>query len=624
MMSFVDWLTQPAGRALTLALLHFLWQGAIVVLSLVAVVKVCCIQRHSVRYMCSLAALVAMAAFPIATLVWISLGRDRALFSQPFVAAEATMLLMQLARPIDGTELSASRRWVEGLQPFALAVWLAGVMFFGSRLLAGAIGVARLRRSRLPIPTELRARVERLGVRLHMDALPLVFLSKDVAEALALGLVRRVVLVPAAWATELPLDMLEAVIAHELAHLRRMDLWATLLQRIMESLFFYHPAVWWLSRRLEVERELCSDELAVAATGQPLVYAQTLEHIATGRRTDIRPALAAFLRGERNMHLLERIRNVLSPSSSQRRHWPAGLAAVGVAVCLWTLSLTLLDSLTPSVYAEEPAQDESEAKESDQNDDASDEASDVEEELHVELEFTNNEDADVDASLDAAEEPEVELEFNEVISSEIIQRKVDEAIKRALAKLEEKKAKQVEKLALEPAKAAKPAKAAMVAKAAKAAKAATAAGNAEAAEIARMHVERLAAQAHKYALRQNAEKIAQVKQLAAQAQEKALRQSAEQIENAERLVAELQLKTLRQNAKLVEKARQQELSDAQLDQRQHEISFLDKALHQRASDERFEQLAAMVKELSMQVERLQQDVSALRDQHEGGKTPSKE
>ena len=82
-------------------------------------------------------------------------------------------------------------------------------------------------------------RVERLGVRLHMDALPLVFLSKDVAEAMALGLVRRMVLVPAAWAIEMPLEMLEAVVAHELAHLKRMDLWAMLLQRILETLFFF-------------------------------------------------------------------------------------------------------------------------------------------------------------------------------------------------------------------------------------------------------------------------------------------------------------------------------------------------------------------------------------------------
>jgi hypothetical protein len=193
-------------------------------------------------------------------------------------------------------------------------------------------------------------------------------------------------------------------------------------------------------------------------------------------------------------------------------------------------------------------------------------------------------------------EPEVELEFNQAISSELIQRKVDEAIKRALAKLEEKQAKPREKSALDPA-----------------------AKSAKAADKARLQAERLAAQAHKEALQKSVEQLAQVKQLAAQAQREALREHAMQLENAERLVAELQLKALREDAKSVEQARQQELSKAQLHEREQEIAFLDKALHQRANDERFEQLAAMVKQLSIQVERLQRDVSALRDQHADGK-----
>ena len=118
---------------------------------------------------------------------------------------------------------------------------------------------------------------------------------------MAVGLVRPLVLIPAAWATEMPLPMLEAVIAHELAHLARRDLWANLLQRIAETLLFYHPAVWWLSRRLRIERELCADELAVGITGDRLNYARALEHIASQRQADIRPALAAFLRGETDM-----------------------------------------------------------------------------------------------------------------------------------------------------------------------------------------------------------------------------------------------------------------------------------------------------------------------------------
>ena len=98
---------------------------------------------------------------------------------------------------------------------------------------------------------------------------------------------------------EMPPQLLEAVIAHELAHLRRCDLWVNLLQRLVESVLFYHPAVWWLSSRLRRERELCCDALAVAATGERLAYAEALQLTAelTARLASVdgRPALAAGL-----------------------------------------------------------------------------------------------------------------------------------------------------------------------------------------------------------------------------------------------------------------------------------------------------------------------------------------
>jgi hypothetical protein len=153
---------------------------------------------------------------------------------------------------------------------------------------------------------------------------------------MAVGLVRPLILIPASWISEMPLDMLEAVIAHELAHLARRDLCVNWLQRIVETLLFYHPAVWWLSQRVRVERELCADELAVAITGKRLKYVQALQHIAAKRRADVRPLLATFLRGETKMRLLERVQRVLGQPSDQRpRLWPAGILAAALPMGLW-------------------------------------------------------------------------------------------------------------------------------------------------------------------------------------------------------------------------------------------------------------------------------------------------
>jgi antitoxin component YwqK of YwqJK toxin-antitoxin module len=136
-------------------------------------------------------------------------------------------------------------------------------------------------------------------------------------------------LLPLSWLTDMPPDALEAVIAHELAHIRRWDVWANLLQRLVETLLFYHPAVWWLSRRLSLEREMCADELAVAATKQRVVYAEALELIGGKRLNETAGQLAAAM-GGKEMMLLHRVRNVLgfAPSRETTRWWPVGLLAL--------------------------------------------------------------------------------------------------------------------------------------------------------------------------------------------------------------------------------------------------------------------------------------------------------
>ena len=87
----------------------------------------------------------------------------------------------------------------------------------------------------------------------------------------------------------LPPHQLEAILAHELAHIRRHDYLVNLLQTLVETLLFYHPAVWWLSRRIRAERENCCDDLAVSLCGDPYTYAQG----ACGSRRAARPRRAA-------------------------------------------------------------------------------------------------------------------------------------------------------------------------------------------------------------------------------------------------------------------------------------------------------------------------------------------
>jgi beta-lactamase regulating signal transducer with metallopeptidase domain len=346
-MSLVELLAHPLARLITLTLLHFLWQGAAIAILLVAVVELWRVRSVQRRYVCSLAALSLMIVLPGATFGWLAAqGAD---FTAPAVSAQdqrPPRFSAQSVASQDGIVPNTSA-WLDTLQPYAFAVWLLGVALLAGRLAAGAVGVWQLRRGLMPLPPEVEVVADRLRRKMGWGSdrsrrvLPLVALSRRVSEAVALGIVRPLVLLPAAWASEMPPAMLEAVIAHELAHLARRDLLVNLLQRIVETLLFYHPAVWWLSRRLRIERELCCDEQAIAVTGRRLEYVQALAHVAQ-RGTRVELQLAAGIRGEDHMQLLQRVRNVLGASSTPRstRLWPAGLVAAALPAALWLLTLS--------------------------------------------------------------------------------------------------------------------------------------------------------------------------------------------------------------------------------------------------------------------------------------------
>ncbi len=389
-MSPPELLEHPLAEAVTLALAHFLWQGAAIAAALVSIVKLLGIRRQQNRYLCSLAALVLMAACPAVTLAVVSCRGQGPVPSSQETAARGQETRDHSPLTTHHSPHSAIRNphsAIASAQPYVLAAWLAGVAFFGCRLLLGVIGVQQIRRQRLPLPRELAERVQQLGRRLGMRARSTVFLSRRAGQAMAVGVVKPLVLIPAAWATEMPLVMLEAVIAHELAHLARRDLWIVMLERVVQTLLFYHPAVWWLSSRLRAERELCCDELAVALTGRRLEYVQALESAARwGARVE--PLLAASIRGERNMQLLKRVRNVLGMSAEgeSSRLWPAGLVVLLLPVLAWGWSAGIVTPQPSVAVADDDLEDrdddddadEKEARRGGERDDDDDEDDDDE------------------------------------------------------------------------------------------------------------------------------------------------------------------------------------------------------------------------------------------------------
>ena len=302
------WVHLPVVRALGWALGHFVWEGALIALALAAVLPVC--RRASIRYRAACAAALAMlAAFGITLAVCIP---EKAALAQP----AWDMANGAAAGAGDGIAGRApgALAYIQGLLPQAVPFWMAGVLAIGLYRLGGWTAAQRLRRVGVcAASTAWQQRLSQLAQAIGAWK-PRVLLESSLAEVpVVIGHLRPAILVPAGLLTGLPPGQVEAILLHELAHIRRSDYLVNLAQTLMESLLFYHPAVWWVSATMRAEREKCCDDMVVAIQGDAGGYAAALVTLEERRWTGREPALAAT-----GGNLMNRIRRLLNQPEKTR------------------------------------------------------------------------------------------------------------------------------------------------------------------------------------------------------------------------------------------------------------------------------------------------------------------
>ena len=346
-------------EALGWTLVHFLWQGAAIAL-LYRVADLALASRSAgARYVLALGALLAMLAVSIGTLAW----EESALASPAIhstaarVSADHALADRSLAdrtsadRPLTdnasagGWQLTAGSFFPRHLMPWLDALWFLGVLLLSIRAIGGWWLVRRLRQhtpDRAPHTLLLHLDVLRrhMGIRRFVD----LRLSARIASPFTAGVLRPWILLPITALTNLSPEQLEVVLAHELAHIRRADYLWNLLQTLIETLFFFHPAVWWISRRVREERELCCDDAALQSCADPAVYASALLRLEEERRTRLHLAMA--LDGHQSRAgLRARILRILGDAEAQPRGFrPLSLAALAAALFLFLCPL-------PKVFA---------------------------------------------------------------------------------------------------------------------------------------------------------------------------------------------------------------------------------------------------------------------------------
>lgn len=194
-----------------------------------------------------------------------------------------------------------------------VAGWSLGVVLCSARPLLGWHTLRRLQRVGVsPVTDDVPAAMNRVSSRLGLRRAVCVLQSTLAQAPVVIGYLSPVILLPVSLLANLPAVQLEAILAHELAHVRRHDFIVNLLQTLVETLFFYHPAVWWLSHRIRIEREHCCDDLVVALLGNRVEYGRALVAIE-----QLRGRNAVFALGAGDGSLLARVRRIVGFKSDQ-------------------------------------------------------------------------------------------------------------------------------------------------------------------------------------------------------------------------------------------------------------------------------------------------------------------
>jgi beta-lactamase regulating signal transducer with metallopeptidase domain len=326
MNAMAHWVSPEVLRALSLALLHFLWQGA--ALAAIAGIGMALLGSASKRYALGIIVLAGMVIAPAVTFVVL---RNSPTGDQQFPRANSPSTMAAQLAIFGQTPGHSSPRpaGTERSYLWLVEAWFLGVFLFSLRTAGGVIVLERLRRSEAAeVNGALLERCLAMQRRMGLDHAVKYCKSIQVDAPAVIGWFRPMMLLPLSALTGLSEAQLEAVIAHELAHIRRYDAFFNLFQIAVESILFYHPAVWWLSKRIRAERENCCDDAAIAVCGSPLEYAKALTMMEQWR---VSPAMAmAANRGS----LSARVRRMLGKPTLESGMRTAGVAAGVLCLCV--------------------------------------------------------------------------------------------------------------------------------------------------------------------------------------------------------------------------------------------------------------------------------------------------
>ena len=292
---------------------HSLWQGLVIAgllrIALYAISRFS--QNHSrLRYTISLLALLAIPILGLGTFLSRDSGVPRVVLSDHNSGISIDRFLSTVALHKNLPILYDLRSWMEQFIPAIGILWTVGFSIAVVRLGRGWFFAHRLVHQAKSFDDPLwQGPVERLSDAMVIRRSVRLLKSESINTPSVVGWFSPVILWPTSGITGISAQGISAIIAHELAHIKRSDFIVNVLQSVIDAVYFYHPATWWISRQVRLEREHCADELAVqilegSSLGTRVGYGQTLLDLE-----EYRPAQVFTIRATGGF-LLPRIRRI--------------------------------------------------------------------------------------------------------------------------------------------------------------------------------------------------------------------------------------------------------------------------------------------------------------------------
>ena len=295
--------------ALGWTVLHSIWQAALIALGMALVMLV--LQKYSAKVRYILANMALFTVLVLSALTFIGLYKNSFTASFPEVTILSGNFAFQAKESNFFEQISSQfTLYFNTHLPLIVSVWLIGIAVFLLRLFGGLAYLQTLRtRYVQPISAYWQEKLDDYAQQINLHRKVELMESAMVQVPLMVGYFKPLVLLPMGTVNALSEEEVEAILAHELAHIWRNDYLMNLIQSLVEVLFYFNPAVWWISANIRMERENCCDDIAVRLCGNSIAYAKAL--VSLQEMSVSSPSLAMTFSGKKHQ-LLRRVKRVLN------------------------------------------------------------------------------------------------------------------------------------------------------------------------------------------------------------------------------------------------------------------------------------------------------------------------